>query len=94
MDFAATLLGQHGLDHGAFEWSRDVLDPTVPHDASWTFNDGFGIADSAQTVVFDAVGQRITELRDSTRVGDRDRLLRDGQARLQVLLDRYIGFNQ
>ena len=94
VDFAATLLGQLGLDHGAFEWSRDVLDPTVPHDASWTFNDGFGIADSAQTVVFDAVGQRITELRDSTRVGDRDRLLRDGQARLQVLLDRYIGFNQ
>ena len=53
-----------------------------------------GIADGVQTVVFDAVGQRITELRDSTRIGDRDRLLRNGQARLQVLLDRYIGFNQ
>lgn len=94
VDFASTLLSQLDLAHDDFEWSRDVFDPTVPHDAYWTFNEGFGLADSAQTVVLDAVGQRITELRDSTRIGDRDRLLRDGKARLQVLLDRYIGFNQ
>ena len=85
---------QLGLAHGEFEWSHDVFDPTIPHDAYWTFNEGFGIADSVQTVVYDAVGQRITEVRDSVRIVDRDRLLREGQARLQVLLDRYIGFNQ
>ncbi len=94
VDFATTLLAQLDLPHSGFEWSRDLFDPSVPHDAYWTFNEGFGSADSSQTVVFDAVGQRITELRDSTRVGDRDRLLREGQARLQVLMDRYIGFNQ
>lgn len=93
-DFASTLLSQLGLAHGEFEWSHDVFDPTIPHDAYWTFNEGFGIADSVQTVVYDAVGQRITEVRDSVRIVDRDRLLREGQARLQVLLDRYIGFNQ
>ncbi len=94
VDLAATLLAQLGVAHDQFEWSRDLFDTSVPHDAYWTFNDGFGIADSAQTVVFDAVGQRVKETREPTRTADRDRLLRDGQARLQVLLDRYIGFNQ
>lgn len=93
-DFAASLLAQLGLPYEAFEWSRDVFDATTPHDAFWTFNDGFGIADSTQAVVFDEVGNRIVELRDSTDTKDRDRLLGDGKARLQVLLDRYIGFNQ
>lgn len=94
VDFAATLLAQLGSSHGEFEWSRDLFDATVPHDAFWTFNEGFGIADSTQTVVCDAVGDRVIELRDSSRVADRDRLLRNGQVRLQILLDRYIGFNQ
>lgn len=95
-DFATTLLAQLNLPHEAFEWSRDAFDPDVPHDAFWTFNEGFGIADSSQAVVFDEVGNRVVELRDSsdTKDRDRDRLLGDGKARLQVLLDRYIGFNQ
>lgn len=94
VDFAATLLAQFGLPGNSFEWSRDAFDPGVPHDAFWTFNEGLGIADSSQTVVFDEVGQRITAVRDSSRTADRDRLLLNGKARLQVLLDRYIGFNQ
>ncbi len=57
------------------------FDTTVPHDAFWTFNDGFGIADITQAVVFDEVGQRIVEMRDSTATKDRDRLLGDGKAR-------------
>lgn len=93
-DFAATLLAQLKLSHGTFEWSRDAFDPSVPHDAFWTFNEGFGIADSAQAVAFDEVGQRVVELRDSSDTNDRDRLLDQGKARLQVLLDRYLGFNQ
>jgi phosphoglycerol transferase MdoB-like AlkP superfamily enzyme len=93
-DFAATLLAQLGLPHDAFEWSRDAFDPGVPHDSFWTFNDGFGIADSTQAVAFDEVGQRVVELSDSAAANDRDRLLRNGKARLQVLLDRYLGFNQ
>ena len=87
-------LAQLGLPHDAFEWSRDVFDPGVPHDAFWTFNEGFGIADSTQAVVFDEVGKRVVELRDSSDTEARDRLLDGGKARLQVLLDRYLGFNQ
>ena len=94
VDLAATLLAQLGMDHTRFAWSQDVFNATVPHSAFWTFNEGFGIADSSQTVVMDAISTRTTELRDSSRTVDRDRLLRSGKGQLQVLLDRYIGFNQ
>ncbi len=94
VDVAATILHQLGLSAAQHEWSNDVFDPTVAHRAFWTFDEGFGIADSVQTVVWDHVGQRVLELRDSSRTADRDRLLREGRAELQVLLDRYIGFNQ
>ncbi len=94
VDVPATLLSQLGLDHRAFDWSHDLFDPSVPHSAFWTFNDGFGIADSSQCVVFDEAGQRILEPGDSARMADQGRLLTIGKAHLQVLIDRYIGFNQ
>ncbi|MFT3886417.1 MAG: sulfatase-like hydrolase/transferase [Flavobacteriales bacterium] len=94
VDLAATLLGQLGLPHDRFAWSRDLYDPGVPHSAFWTYDDGFGIADSVQTIVFDETGQRVIELRDSTRTADEQRLLRDGKAQLQVLIDRYMAFDQ
>jgi phosphoglycerol transferase MdoB-like AlkP superfamily enzyme len=93
-DFAALLLAQLNLGAQVFEWSHDPLDPLAPHSAFWTFNEGFGMADSAQTVVFDAAAGQVTEMRDSARTTDQERLLRSGKVQLQVLLDRYIGFNQ
>ncbi|HEY0978273.1 MAG TPA: LTA synthase family protein [Flavobacteriales bacterium] len=94
VDLPVTLLAQLGLSTDGFEWGRDLFDSAATHRAFWTFDEGFGTADSVQTVVYDALGKRIIELRDSTRMNDRDRLLHEGQARLQVLLDRYIEFDQ
>ena len=94
VDLAVTLLHQLHLPTERFTWSTDLFDPTVNHSAFWTFDEGFGTADSVQTVVWEHVGRRVVELRDSTRTKDRERLLQDGKAQLQVLLDRYIGFNQ
>jgi hypothetical protein len=45
-------------------------------------------------VVFDADGKRTIELRDSTRQADAERLLRNGKAELQLMLDRYMAFDQ
>ena len=94
VDLAATLLAQLGLPRDRFEWSNDLFDPHVPHMARWSFNEGFGIADSVQTLVFDETADRVIELRDSARTTDADRLLVQGKAGVQVLLDRYIRFNQ
>ena len=53
-DLAATLLGQLGLDHSSFNFSRNVLgsDYTYPF-AFYTFNNGFAFRDSTGVTVFD-----------------------------------------
>lgn len=95
VDVPRLLLRQLGMDPRGFEWGRDPLDISVHHDAFWTFNEGFGIADSTQAIVYDEVGDRITYLRDSSAsTAANEQLLREGKARIQVLLERYIGFNQ
>lgn len=94
VDFPVTLLAQLGVPHAQFPWGRDLFSNATPHSAFWTFNNGFGIADSTQEVVFDDTGKRVIELRDSSRTADADRLLHAGKAELQVLLDRYIQFDQ
>ena len=45
-------------------------------------------------VVFDDNGKRVIELRDSSRTIDAQRLLHTGKAELQLLLDRYMEFDQ
>ena len=53
-DLAATLLGQLGLEHTAFTFSRNVLgsDYTYPF-AFYSFNNGFSFRDSTGVTVFD-----------------------------------------
>ncbi len=94
VDFPVTLLAQLDLSHSRYPWGRDLFSNATPHQAFWTFNNGFGIADSTQQVVFDDNSKRVIELRDSSRTGDEERLLHAGKAQLQVLLDRYIEFDQ
>lgn len=59
-DLAATLLGQLGLDHSAFNFSRNVLgsDYTYPF-AFYSFNNGFAFRDSTGVTVFDNNSQSI-----------------------------------
>lgn len=94
VDIPVTLLAQLGLPHSRYPWGRDIFSNGTPHQAFWTFNNGFGIADSTQAVVFDDNSKRIIELRDSSRTTDEQRLLHAGKAQLQVLLDRYMEFDQ
>ncbi|MBZ0207692.1 MAG: hypothetical protein K8H89_15355 [Flavobacteriales bacterium] len=45
-------------------------------------------------MVFDDNGKRMIELRESSKTADAERLLQNGKAQLQVLLDRYVEFDQ
>lgn len=94
VDIPTTVLAQLGLPRSQFAWGHDLFDPSASHTAFWTYNNGFGIADSMQTVVYDEDSKRVIELRDSMNINDRNRLVLNGSTQLQVLLDRYIGFNQ
>ena len=53
-DLPATLLGQLGIDHTDYEYSRDVLSRSYTHPlAIHTYNNGFSLVDSTGFTVFD-----------------------------------------
>lgn len=53
-DLAATLLGQLGLEHAAFTFSRNVLGSDYKYPfAFYSFNNGFSFRDSTGVTVFD-----------------------------------------
>lgn len=59
-DFAATLLAQMGIDHSAYTLSRDVFSADRRKKFGYyTFNNGFGVVDSTQNVVFDCTSSRV-----------------------------------
>ena len=95
VDLAATVLGQLGISHDRFVWSKDIFDPDTRKFAFYTFDDGFGYASADQSLIFDAVTKRPILWRDSTAVAAVDSLaLRNGKALLQVELDRYMELDQ
>lgn len=61
-DLPATLLGQLGLNHEAFRFSRDVLSETYQEAfALNTYDDGFSVYDSTGFVNYDFIGKRIVK---------------------------------
>lgn len=83
-DLVATLLGQLGLEHTAFEFSRNVLgsDYTYPF-AFYSFNNGFAFRDSTGITVFDNNSGTVL-LDEPTPHADR---LDKGKAILQSVYD-------
>lgn len=62
IDFCATLLGQLGVVHDDFEYSKDIFAPALPKFAYYTFNNGFGVVDASGHAIYDAAsGQPLAE---------------------------------
>ena len=83
-DLAATLLGQLGIDHSSFIFSRNVLgsDYTYPF-AFYCFNNGFSFRDSTGVTVFDNNSESILL---EEPVGSEQRINK-GKAILQSVYD-------
>ena len=78
IDLCATLLGQLGLPHDDYDYSKDIFAPAPPRKfAYYTFNDGFGVVDASGAVVWDATTQQ-------TVSGDDPALLEIGRTMLQT----------
>ena len=61
-DLAATLLGQLGLEHDDFRFSRDVLSETYREPfAINTYDDGYSVYDSTGFVNYDFIGEKIVK---------------------------------
>ena len=87
-DLPATLLGQLGISHDAFTFSRDVLSATYTRPfATHTFDNGFSMVDSASFVSFDFVSNKVI-----AEEGKRnEQLLTMGKAILQAASNDFKG---
>lgn len=60
IDLAATLLGQLGLPHDDYDYSKDIFSPSPPAKFGYyTFNEGFGVVDSLGEAIWDASSDRV-----------------------------------
>ena len=82
IDLAATLLGQLGIDHSDFTFSKDMLNPANPHFGFFTVPDAFGMVTDSGAVVFDNVSEKIY----SSNLPETP-VLEHGKAFLQKLYD-------
>ena len=84
IDISATLLNQMGIDHDDFVFSKDIMDPMLPHFAFYSFSDGFGFVTDSCTYIQD-------NKRDGFALSDSDdpegKAERWGKAYLQRLYD-------
>lgn len=82
-DIAATVLGELGIANSSMPFSKDLFDGHTPHYAYFMMNDGFGIKNKANEVIYDNKQQKVIVSK-----GKKEGLfLRYGQALLQVLFD-------
>jgi phosphoglycerol transferase MdoB-like AlkP superfamily enzyme len=85
-DLAPTLLAQLGLPHARYAFGHDFLARDATSFAYFSYLDGFGIVDQRGSLVYDAVGKRVTE--QAGDVGKPE--LRAGQALLRLSYQAYL----
>ena len=80
-DLAATLLGQMGIQHSEFSFSRDVASQNYCHHMAWhTFNNGVTLYDSTGFATFDLDANIII----ASKGNDTERQVRQSKALLQL----------
>lgn len=81
-DIAATLLGQLGVEHWEFTFSKNMMSDATPKFAFFAVNDAFGIVSEENSLIYDNRAKRIVYDK-----GDKGFNLKRGQAYLQKLYD-------
>lgn len=81
-DIAATLLGQLGVEHREFTFSKNMMSDATPKFAFFAVNDAFGIVSEENSLIYDNRAKRIVYDK-----GEKDFNLKRGQAYLQKLYD-------
>ena len=81
-DIAATLLGQLGVEHREFTFSKNMMRDATPKFAFFAVNDAFGIVSEENSLIYDNRAKRIVYDK-----GEKGFNLKRGQAYLQKLYD-------
>lgn len=91
IDLAATLLTQLDFDASAFRYSKNLFNPNAPEFAYYAFDEGFGWIRPGAHMVYQVRQNRI-EHENVTNDTQRQLLIREGKAWLQVMTDEYWRF--
>lgn len=81
-DIAATLLGQLGVEHREFTFSKNMMSDATPKFAFFAVNDAFGIVSEENSLIYDNRAKRTVYDK-----GEKGFNLKRGQAYLQKLYD-------
>ena len=81
-DIAATLLGQLGVEHREFTFSKNMMSDATPKFAFFAVNDAFGIVSEENSLIYDIRAKRIVYDK-----GEKGFNLKRGQAYLQKIYD-------
>lgn len=81
-DIAATLLGQLGVEHREFIFSKNMMSDATPKFAFFAVNDAFGVVSEENSLIYDNRAKRIVYDK-----GEKGFNLKRGQAYLQKLYD-------
>lgn len=81
-DIAATLLGQLGVEHREFTFSKNMMSDATPKFAFFAVNDAFGIVSEENSLIYDNRAKRIVYDK-----GEKGFNMKRGQAYLQKLYD-------
>ena len=93
VDLAATLLGQMGLKHDEFEWSKDLLQPNCPQFAFYDYYNAFGLVKPGAAYVFDAHSNTTGLLRiDSTTNITESVLQKQAKSYMQCVFQDYMDY--
>lgn len=84
IDLSATLFGQMDIEHEDFNFSKDMMNPRLPHFAFYTFSDGFGFVTDSCVYIQDNLhnGKALSDSNDAN-----GKAQRWGKAYLQRLYD-------
>ena len=81
-DIAATLLGQLGVEHREFTFSKNMMSDATPKFAFFAVNDAFGVVSEENSLIYDNRAKRTVYDK-----GEKGFNLKRGQAYLQKLYD-------
>ena len=88
IDIVSTVLAQLHISYSEFEFSKNLFNPYVNNFAFYDFDNGFGIIDKQNTVVYDH--DKNSVLYKSGNLNRKDTLLmNNGKALLQILMERF-----
>lgn len=90
-DLASTLLGQMDIDSRDFRYSKNLFDTGSPRYAYYAFDEGFGLVKPEGQLAWHVKDGR-REYEKYSQPADQTKIMREGQAFLQVLMEEYFSF--